>query len=243
MRFFAIFKNVFKIIAVFVIGMVGGIFANQIFWPYFIERPFFYEYKLEQRPVYLTEKKEVYIQENVALKNAVEKSEKAVIGIRTKTGTGKILEGSGIILTSDGLIITLAELVPLGSEFGFYVDGNKASFQILKRDLEKNLALVKLEKTNLSTAGFANPERLKLGERVFLIGTVFVKEETKKSVNEGIVTSFDKDLIETSIFEKSVLTGSCLFDIEGRILGINAISKDGRVFTVPISIIRNFSGL
>jgi len=135
-------KNIFKILAIFIIGMVGGIFADQIFWPYFVERPLFYQYRLEQSPVYVTERKEVYIQENVVLKNAIEKVEKVVVGVRTETKAGKILEGSGLILTADGLVITLAELVPSGSTFNFFVEGESVSFQILKRDSKENLALI-----------------------------------------------------------------------------------------------------
>lgn len=232
-------KNISKILIVFIIGMAGGIFANQIFWPYFIERPLFYQYGLEQSPVYLTEKKEIYIQENIALKDAIEKAGKAVIRVRSETKAGKILEGSGLILTSDGLIITLAELVPLGSEFNFFVAGERTPFQILKRDSEKNLALIKLGKTNLSTVGFADLEKLRLGERVFLIGAVL----PDFTANEGIVTSFSGSAIETNIFEKNTLAGSPLFDIEARVLGLNIIGRDGRVVAISVSAIRTFSGL
>ena len=75
-------KNIFRIIVIFVIGMVGGIFANQILWPYFGESPFFYN-QLANFPVSIGETKEITIQENVALQEAVEKVEKAVVGVRT----------------------------------------------------------------------------------------------------------------------------------------------------------------
>ncbi|MDI6603321.1 MAG: serine protease [Patescibacteria group bacterium] len=244
-------RNIFKILVIFIIGMVGGIFADQILWPYFIERPLFYQYRLEQSPVYLTERKEIYIQENIALKNAIERVEKVVIGIRTKTKAGKILEGSGLILTADGLMVTLAELVPVGSAFNFFIDGERIPFQILKRDLENNLALIKLEKNNLPTVGFANLEKLKLGERVFLVGATFINvtrqdlvtPDLQKVVNEGIVTSFDQNSIKTNIFEKNVLAGSPLFDIEGKLLGLNMIDKEGKIITIPISQIRAFANL
>jgi len=239
-------KNIFKILAIFIIGMVGGIFANQIFWPYFIERPFFYQYRLEQSPVYVTERKEVYIQENVVLKNAIEKVEKVVVGVRTETKAGKILEGSGLILTADGLVITLAELVPSGSTFNFFVEGESVSFQILKRDSKENLALIKLEKTNLPTVGFANLEKLKLGERVFLVGIIFNKQKIASPgfvVNEGIIKNFDENKIETNIFEKETISGSPLFDIEGKVLGMNMIDKEGKVIAIPISQIRAFTDL
>src|SRR4030043_2308358 len=109
-------KNVLKIIVFFIIGMVGGIFADQIFWPYFIERPLFYQYDLEQRPVNVTEIKEITIQENIALENAIEKAGKTAVGIRTKLKSGIILEGSGLIVSSDGLVVTFASLVPQGAQ-------------------------------------------------------------------------------------------------------------------------------
>ena len=239
-------KNVLKIIGVFILGIGGGIFADQILWPYFIERPLFHQYRLEQNPIYLTERKEVTIQENVALKNAVEKVEKVVIGVKTITKEGKILEGSGLILTSDGLVATLAELIPQGSTFSFFVDGEKVGFQILKRDLKENLALVKIEKTNLPTVSFADLEKMKLGERVFLVGLIFENREITSPglvVNEGIVKSFSTERIKTNISEKNTLKGSPLFDIEGKVLGINTIDSEGKIVTIPISKIKQFSGL
>lgn len=237
-------KIILKIVIFFIIGMIGGIFAEEIFWPYFIERPLFYKYRLEQTPIYVTERKEITITENVALKDAIEKVKNTVIGVRTKTKKGEILEGSGLILTSDGLVVTLAKLVPQGSKFSFFIEGVKVHFQILKRDLEENLALIKIKRENLPTKSFADLERLKLGERVFLVGARFGENgEFQKVVNEGIVKSFDKNLIETNIQEDETLQGSVLFDIEGNILGINQLQKTGKVITIPITKIKQFSGL
>jgi S1-C subfamily serine protease len=235
-------KWVLKILGVFILGIFGGIFADQILWPYFVERPLFYQYRLEQSPVYVTEKKEVTITENIALQDTIEKVEKTTIGVQTKTKTGKILAGSGLILTSDGLVVTLADLVPQGGNFSFFVDGEIASFQILKRDLKENLALIKIEKTNLPTVGFADLEKLKLGERVFLVGKIFENGKIKTFTNEGIVKSFAEDEIETNISENKNLAGSPLFDIEGNVLGLNEINSDGKVISIPVSKIKSFAG-
>ena len=246
-------KNIFKILAVFIIGAVGGIFAEQILWPYFIERPLFYQYGLEQTPVYLTEKKEItmYVQENLALREAIEKIDKVVVGVKTETLEGEILEGSGLVVTSDGLIITLASLVPFGSKFAFYIDEKWPSYQILKRDLGNNLALIKIEASGLKTCGFADLEKTRLGERVFLISMDFDRATTTKSlllvpqktVNEGIVSLLDENLIQTNIFETTNILGSPLFNIEGEAIGLNFVDEEGRVSTIPISKIRAFIGL
>jgi len=160
-------KNILKIVCFFVVGMVGGIFADQIFWPYFIEKPLFHEYRLEQSPVYVTERKEVIIQENTALQQAIEKVDKTVVGVKTETKTGEILEGTGLSVTSDGLVVTLAELVPQGSVFAFFVDGKAVSYQVLKRDAATNLALVKLGEAKLPTVVFADLNKLNREKEFF----------------------------------------------------------------------------
>ncbi|MDO8424717.1 MAG: S1C family serine protease, partial [bacterium] len=217
-------KSFLQIIALFIISMVGGIFADQIFWPYFIERPLLHQYRLEQSPTYVTEKTEttMYVQENTAIRESVEDVLPAVVGVKTKTLLGEVLSGSGLVLTSDGLIVTLADLVPKGSEFSFFIDGKWPAFQILKRDLENNLALIKIERGGLKSRGFADLEKIKLAEPVFLVGTDFAAAASsttapQNTVNAGIITAFNDDLIETNIFEKKNISGSPLFDIEGRV--------------------------
>jgi len=241
-------KNVFKIIAVFIIGTVGGIFADQILWPYFIERPLFFQYRLEQAPVYLTKTEQVVIEENTVLQDAVDKVQQTVIGIRSRTATGKIVEGSGLIVSADGLVVTFSDLVPQGAATFIFLDDRSPSFQVLKRDQKANLVLLKLEESNLTTSGFAGMDKLRLGERVFLVGAVLQKDAKgkitlEKSANEGVVKIFTASLIETNILEKPALYASPLFNISGEVLGLNIIGADGAVTTIPISKIRPFIGL
>ncbi len=235
-------KNVLKIVIVFIFGIAGGIFANQILWPYFVERPLFYKYQLANVPVSVNETKEITIQENVALQGAVESIEKSIVGIRTETKTGKIITGSGLVVTSDGLIVTLSELVPRGGDFIFFVDEKTPNSQILKRDVENNLALVKIEEQDLVTVGFADFDEIKLGQRVFLSGVIFTKTDRLKMVNQGIIKFFARDYIRTNIFEKNTLKGSALFNINGELLGLNTIDSEGKVTAIPITIIRDFIG-
>ncbi len=223
---YSMVKNIFKIFAIFLFGGVGGIIATQLLQPYFVERP-----------VYINQKKEITIQENTALVLAVEKTGKSVIGVKSQTQEGIILEGSGLVVSSDGLIVTLADLVPQNAGSSFSVNGKSVSFQILKRDLKENLALVKINKSDLSTVSFADSNKTRLGERVFLVGVA----SSSLIVNEGIIRSFDENSIETNILENSNLAGSSLFNIEGQVLGLNTI-ENGRVISLPISKIKTFLG-
>jgi len=235
-------KNIYKIIIYFILGVFGGIFGSQILWPLFVERPLFLKYRLEQNPVYLTEKKEIIVQENTALISAIEKVEKSIVAIKTKTASQKTIEGSGLILSSDGLIITLADLIPKNSASELYINGEKTQFKVLKNSAELNLVLLKAEKSNLSTVGFGNLEKIKLGQRIFIVGTKFIKNFPQILVNEGIIKTFNENSITTNILEEKELAGSSLFDIEGNFLGLNTINQEGKVISIPVTKIKNFSG-
>ena len=62
-------KNALKILIIFIIGTIGGIFADQILWPYFIERPLFYRYRLDQAPIVMNKTEEIIIEEYSATLN------------------------------------------------------------------------------------------------------------------------------------------------------------------------------
>lgn len=234
-------KNILKIVAIFIIGIVGGIFADQILWPYFIERPLFYKYRLEQAPIYQNITKEITIQENIALQEAIKKVDKVVVGIRAKTAAGKIIESSGVIVTNDGLILSLNNLIPQGAEVNVFLDNKKLTSKVLQR--KNGLVLLKVEESNLSSAAFSDFDKISLGERVFIVGAVFGENDVvSKIVNEGIIKTFDENLVQTSIYEETKLQGSSLFNIEGQLVGLNTIDKFGRVSAISIKTIRDFLG-
>ena len=225
-----------ELIFVFIIAIFGGVFGAQILWPYFVERPLFFQYQLNPAPI--IEKKEIIIQENDALQDAVEKVKKTVIGVRTEN-----TQGSGLILTRDGLTVTLAGLVPAGSDFHFFTEGKKRSYQILKRSVDKNLALVELEGDDLFTVDFADIDNVRLGERVFSIRIEFIDpKNTTEVVDQGIVKSIERGVIYLDL-DKESSQGSVLFNIKGEVIGIVSADKAGQIFVIPIAEIKKFAGL
>jgi len=167
--------------------------------------------------------------------------EKAIVGVKSETKKGKTYKGSGLIVTADGLVITLTELVPSGAQASLFLDGRKIDATILKQD--EDLTLFKIEESDLQTVGFFDFSDIRLGERAFFVGIIFDENyNPQKIVNEGIVTSFDQEFVQTNIFEDQDIQGSSLFDIEGRLIGLNQIKKNGKVFTISIKRIHEFLG-
>lgn len=243
-------KFVYYILGIFFVGMIGGVFGSQIVWPLLVERPLFYKYKLSQTPTYITETKEVFIQENVALKESIEKVKDTVVAVRSKNLAGRVREGSGLILTSDGLILTLNELLPRGGEFVFIVANAKepAKYQILKRDPKNNLALVKLELDGLPVVEFSQPEDIWLGKRIFALQAYAKAIEANANsfgrvfkVSEGIVSSLSQELIESTII--SEFRGAPVFDVTGNLIGLSYTSSDNKLMIIPVTILKSFAGL
>ena len=225
-------KQFLKILSIFLIGFLGGALSHQIFLSFFL--------KTQPQPIQVIERREVKIQENVALQEAIEKAQKRVIFLQTKT---KTISGCGFILTSDGLAITLNQLIPAGSQTEIFFDGSKIPFQVLKRDQKENLVLLKLEGKNFPTLPFGDLENISIGERVFLVCSFSEREKIQNFANEGLIKTFNEETIITNIIEEEKALGSPLFDIEGKFLGLSQLDKTGKIIVVPISKIRSFANL
>jgi S1-C subfamily serine protease len=238
-------KRILNIIFILAVGMVGGIFSAQILTPRFFDEDILssdYLAKIVSGPVYLTEKKDITVEENTALQDSIEKVEDSIIGVKTVTLAGKTIYGSGLILTTDGLVVTLNNLIPSKGEFTFYVNGKAQEYQILKRDSKNNLALIKIDGNNLKPCAFSDFSNIKIGQRVFLLGLIFSGNERQFSANEGIVETFNQEYIATNMLEDKSLAGSSLFNIGGELMGLNTIDSGGEVTAVPINKIKDFVG-
>ncbi len=230
-------KNILILLLIFIFGMAGGIFADQILWPYFVVRPLFDKYDLDQPPIYVTERKETIVRENVALEEAIEKVSKIIIGVRAKT-----TKGSGLVVTNDGLVVTLSNLIPIGQTFRFYLEEESKQFQVLKRDAKTGLALIKLDADRLLAADFSDLEDLNLGARVFMVSYYHGQAGLTKTVSQGIVKFIGDDRIETDILKTANVSGSPIFDISGRLIGIAADSTSNLIEVIPVSQIKNLIG-
>ena len=239
-------KIISIIVAVLLLGALGALLFDVLVLPYLLTNSYFERFQFvkdfKSGKIIVNPKEQVYIQENTALENAVERVAKSVVAIQGTTLSGNSYLGSGLIATSDGSIITLASLTPKGSKFNIFINGEKADFKVQKIDFKNNLSLIKVAQNNLPTVGFADFEKIKLGQRVFLTALASIKI-SDWLVNEGVVRNFDESQIKTNISEKSIVNGSPLFNISGELVGLNYIDSDAKISAVPISAIKIFLGL
>ena len=172
--------------------------------------------------------KEDFIQENL---QKIQKSVLYVADLDTKK------ESSGIVLTSDGLILTLNTNILKQNDFDFRSSGESKIYEVRKRDVARNLALVQIGEVNLTPCLFSDETNISLGENVYIVGS---DKDGNYVFGEGIVR---KSSGETDVLGDSSFDGAPVFNKKGEILGIGKLNKNNLVEIILINSIRDFINL
>jgi putative serine protease PepD len=173
----------------------------------------------------------------------------SIVEIRTGSGLG-----SGFIYDKNGYIMTAAHVVQGGDQVQVRLaDGAQLSGRVLGTDRINDVAVVKVDRSNLPTAPLALGVRLQVGQMAVAIGSPFGLDQT---VTAGVVSATSRaiggqtgngratvrEVIQTDAPINPGNSGGALADRQGRIIGINdAIASDngnnnGVGFAVPIDI-------
>jgi serine protease Do len=132
---------------------------------------------------------------------------------------------------NDGYIATNEHIVSGSDEvFVKLFDGTKIPATIIETDPKSDLALLKIEKQDsLTSVNFSDSDEFRVGDIVIAIGSL---HETGEIVTTGIISSKNKEtstvnddslsaFIKTNISIGASSSGGPLFNLEGKIIGIN----------------------
>ena len=164
--------------------------------------------------------------------------------------------GSGVIISADGYIITNNHVIERASEvFVTLNDNREFTARVVGRDPATDIALLKIEETNLPYLSFGNSDDLRVGEWILAVGNPFNLTST---VTTGIVSAKNRgnimprggreniNSIESFIQIDAAVnrgnSGGALVNTRGELVGINTAifshtgGFEGIAFAVPISI-------
>ena len=234
----------FKAVGVLILGALGALLFVVFLLPYILVNPAFANYQFvkdfKEGKIVVNQKESIYIQDDTALQNSIEKVKGSLVTIQAQTPM------SGLIATSDGNIVTLAQGIPSSGNVNIFLQGQKETAKIVKVDTKNNLTLLKIEKNNLQTVPFANSNSIKLGQKVFLTVPTSIKQDNWLA-NTGIIKEIDtlpdaRQLIKTTITETSITAGAPLFDLAGELVGISFVDSSGKILAIPIGNIQALLG-
>jgi serine protease Do len=152
--------------------------------------------------------------------------------------------GSGFIMSADGYVLTNAHVVDGADEvYVTLTDKREFKAKIVGADKRSDVALVKIEGTNLPRLTIGDSNKIRVGEWVIAIGSPFGLDNT---VTAGIVSAKARDtgdylpLIQTDVAVNPGNSGGPLINMRGEVIGINSqiYSRSGGYmgisFAVPI---------
>ncbi len=162
--------------------------------------------------------------------------------------------GSGVVVNADGYILTNNHVVADADEISVTVDGKEYDAEIVGRDPESDLAVVKIDKEGLVPVKLGDSESLEVGEWVMAIGNPF-SSDLNKTVTAGIVSAKGRkslmrgsgityeDFIQTDAAINPGNSGGPLVNLRGELVGINTAivgqANIGIGFAIPINLARN----
>jgi putative serine protease PepD len=116
----------------------------------------------------------------------------AVVSILSE-GTSRSGEGSGFVVRPNGYIITnnhvVAPIADGGTLTVVFSDGTKAKGTVVGTNASYDIAVVKVDRTNLATVPLGNSANVQVGDTAIVIGAPLGLEGT---VTSGIVSALDR---------------------------------------------------
>ncbi len=158
-------------------------------------------------------------------------------------------EGSGFIVRQDGFIYTNFHVVEGADEVDVKLkDGREFKAKVVGTDEKTDIAVIKIEATNLPVAQLANSDDVRVGQFAFAIGAPFKLDYTftygvisGKGRSKLIATSgySISDYLQTDASINPGNSGGPLCDIDGKVVGMNTLINGlnrGLGFAIPSNL-------
>ena len=180
-----------------------------------------------------------------------------VTGSQSASGSGFVIDSSGYILTNNHVI---APAAGGGNVKVYFQDGSSYDGRIVGRNPGFDLAVIKVNATNLPTMPLGDSEKVVVGESVIAIGSPLGLSGT---VTSGIISAFDRPVtaggsgdtafinaIQTDAAINPGNSGGPLVDSNGFAIGVNSAiatlggSTTGSIglgFAIPINAARRIA--
>ncbi len=158
--------------------------------------------------------------------------------------------GSGFVVSEDGYILTNHHVIEGASRIQVALqDRHEYDAEVIGSDPRSDIALIKIKAKGLQVADLGSSDSLKVGQWVMAIGAPFGFDYT---ATQGIISALSRSLpdgtyvpfIQTDAAVNPGNSGGPLYDLDGRVIGVNAQIYTrtggymGLSFAIPIDVVK-----
>ena len=185
---------------------------------------------------------------NVYTKRLVENSPSPDERMRFRVETSF---GSAVVIDTEGYLVTNYHVVAEAAEIRVQLsDGRVANPDVIGVDAETDLALLKVDLSDIPAIRLGRSGQLRIGDVVLAIGNPY---GLTKSVTQGIVSATGRGLLNLTTYENFIQTdaainagnsGGALINVDGELIGINTAvlaqdaGTEGIGFAIPVDLVR-----
>ena len=144
--------------------------------------------------------------------------------------------GAGVVWHRDGMILTNAH-VARGPGSVVLSDRRVLSARLVARDLERDLAALVVDATDLPAAEIGDSSALRVGELVVAVGNPL---GLVRALSAGLVHAVGRRAIQADLRLAPGNSGGPLADARGRVVGLNAMIVGELAVAVPSNEARRF---
>lgn len=157
--------------------------------------------------------------------------------------------GSGFVISDDGFIVTNNHVIEGADEIEIeFKDGARRSAEVIGTDKQTDIALLKVDATDLPFVGFGDSDNARVGDWVLALGNPLGQGF---SASTGIVSARGRaltgtydDFIQTDASINRGNSGGPLFNMDGEVIGVNTaiLSPNGGSIGIGFSMASNVVG-
>ena len=161
--------------------------------------------------------------------------------------------GSGVVVTGDGYILTNNHVIDSADDIRVeFTDGRSLKAKLVGADKPSDLALLKVDSTNLPTVAVGNSDAVQVGDVVLAVGnplgigqTVTMGIISAKGRSTGSGDGSYEDFLQTDAPINHGNSGGALVNLKGELVGINSqivSQSDGNIgigFAIPANMARH----
>lgn len=152
--------------------------------------------------------------------------------------------GSGVIWSADGTIVTNAHVVRRRDVQVVLSDGRRFPAPVVDRDDRRDLALLRIDATDLPAAEPRRDAGPRVGEMLVALGhPLGVANALSMGIAHATVAREGARFVQADLRLWPGNSGGPLADVQGRIVGINSmVVGGGLALAVPVDAVERFAG-